>query len=1401
MSMQTSPTLQVNQTSARVSLDDQDLILRSGSTSLGGLGRSGSGSNRSMQSPTPSFRSVSTSMPVDLSDQFVERPSGSLDSWPKAEVDGPVPLSSRSFTVPRSLGQQREVNQNDISNEDAKGDRKGVRSSMTLGLGTDAILPPGGVHTQNIFQSFLPNYPVMAMGVPAPDLPSFGPPSQSGQDLDPSSKKRFSVITTPSTTPIAANNTQSASGTLSKSSGTTGTLSKKRKESAVFNTSATDKENAEFHRLFRSLSATDRLIDDFPCALRKETTIRGRLWVSQHHLAFSSSNPFAPTVLIPLAQVIDVQKKNVALLIPNAIEIEVANLYQDAPNDVPPAAANENTSYVSASSSSVASSNSTASSPALSKLNDPVVISTSKVFFSSFFDRDGVFELINKLWDLHVDRSSLRRKFPDISGLRCTCGNQGTCETCQLRHQIVNQRRKDAFPIFFNNNNSNSNNNNTQTTSTSSSGDGSPSSEKSNSILRRRSTLKKKTTTSNSVGQLQTPSPNSSRQVSPNTATGTSQQHPNLPVLEVIPLERVPSFSSAVTAQTSVDPIPEDKVAKPAWTIVNGAASTGHAAAQEIIIMQRNPSLSGVASAAQNAIEITPPAMARTQSVANTKEVTPWELEPAPLSPPAIAITPSVASARETKEQEKARKEREKEEKRSKKEAEKEEKKQRKLAEKAEKAEQSSSGYVSAGGSKRNALKKWMDNRNADHIPADRSTPTPPPTSANAEDHEAITAPASVQEKKEFVASPTPATPTNPTPASPALQADPKPQKSPEPVISSPLKDSPIQEATKSPASPQKVPETPVVRKVPKKKRAVPPTCGCRGDKKAAVVPAGLTSHPIEDKHYPLSFQSMVDHVYSLKSDVGGGSFLVKYLIEKRKVMNLAIGQWKPPNVPDSGPIAADKILKRGSGDEIENLDVNFDKMGPGWHRVIEYTLPLSIPLGPKSTRCIITEEIISMKKGKYLCIRSKTKNPDIFDGFQVIARFCLVWNGPRKTRHIVEAAVEFWKFTVIKVPIMNGAIDGVRGNCTALIAALNESLKQWPEPTITTDDEYEEDLDAVLPLTPPLSPIHRSHSKRSSRTDMPLAAPIPLRSDGGEEGVGLHRTGSRGSSGVSRRNSRNVSSEGTHAIEAPKRRNTSDSHTEQADTTSEATALSKAPQHQRPQAAGWAQLFTLFIVVSAIMLMGFNTMAVWQLASATERLGRGLGSMGQRLGELEKEAAALRVTVDILKGFMTGPMRQAVPATPNPAVAGDENDRIRQILSDPEVLAKAILAAAASMKNDHTKLTHVDKKARATREAAARAHELAHEALDEPATNTIHIAGTQFEFKGTTDPTRLQNAFGGNHNFQDPQQRRQQKIQEPMDKANRLAERILESEYSPQGFTKVYGIKSGWATSPAAVC
>lgn len=61
---------------------------------------------------------------------------------------------------------------------------------------------------------------------------------------------------------------------------------------------------------------------DYGCALVRDILHQGRLYISENHLCFSSSLfGWASNLVVPFADIVSIEKRNTALVIPNAITI------------------------------------------------------------------------------------------------------------------------------------------------------------------------------------------------------------------------------------------------------------------------------------------------------------------------------------------------------------------------------------------------------------------------------------------------------------------------------------------------------------------------------------------------------------------------------------------------------------------------------------------------------------------------------------------------------------------------------------------------------------------------------------------------------------------------------------------------------------------------------------------------------------------------------------------------------------------------------------------------------------------------------------------------------------------------------------------------------------------------
>lgn len=89
---------------------------------------------------------------------------------------------------------------------------------------------------------------------------------------------------------------------------------------------ASSKRNNEFHQLFSQVPEDDYLIEDYGCALVRDILIQGRLYISENHLCFKANIfGWVTNVVVPFSDVVSIEKRMTAFVIPNAIQIATLN--------------------------------------------------------------------------------------------------------------------------------------------------------------------------------------------------------------------------------------------------------------------------------------------------------------------------------------------------------------------------------------------------------------------------------------------------------------------------------------------------------------------------------------------------------------------------------------------------------------------------------------------------------------------------------------------------------------------------------------------------------------------------------------------------------------------------------------------------------------------------------------------------------------------------------------------------------------------------------------------------------------------------------------------------------------------------------------------------------------------
>ncbi|KAA6411590.1 MAG: hypothetical protein FRX48_04870 [Lasallia pustulata] len=195
----------------------------------------------------------------------------------------------------------------------------------------------------------------------------------------------------------------------------------------------------------------------------------------------------------------------------------------------------------------------------------------------------------------------------------------------------------------------------------------------------------------------------------------------------------------------------------------------------------------------------------------------------------------------------------------------------------------------------------------------------------------------------------------------------------------------------------------------------------------AAVDFPGPTSHaPTEcgdaDTHYDIVIGDEViaaplGKVYSMMFGPASGGFLSRWLLDEQRVTELQM-----------------EDDKKGLSDEVRS-------------RSYSYIKPLSGPIGPKQTKCLINETIEAFDLEKAITITSSTQTPDVPSGnvFSTKTKYCLTWAPGNSTRVQMNCMIEWTGKSWLKNPIEKGAKDGQLAYATDLIKALKLGISSRP--------------------------------------------------------------------------------------------------------------------------------------------------------------------------------------------------------------------------------------------------------------------------------------------------------------------------------------------------------------------
>lgn len=110
---------------------------------------------------------------------------------------------------------------------------------------------------------------------------------------------------------------------------------------------------------------------------------------------------------------------------------------------------------------------------------------------------------------------------------------------------------------------------------------------------------------------------------------------------------------------------------------------------------------------------------------------------------------------------------------------------------------------------------------------------------------------------------------------------------------------------------------------------------------------------------------------------------------------------------------------------------------------VYSYIKPLSAPVGPRQTKCIVTAKLEDFDLEKAVSVGCSTATPDVPSGgvFETKTRYCLMWGPGNSTRFVASCTVEWTGKSWLKGPIEKGANDGQIQYVKDLVASLRAAV------------------------------------------------------------------------------------------------------------------------------------------------------------------------------------------------------------------------------------------------------------------------------------------------------------------------------------------------------------------------
>ncbi|KAJ3096596.1 hypothetical protein HDU97_005748 [Phlyctochytrium planicorne] len=264
---------------------------------------------------------------------------------------------------------------------------------------------------------------------------------------------------------------------------------------------------------------------------------------------------------------------------------------------------------------------------------------------------------------------------------------------------------------------------------------------------------------------------------------------------------------------------------------------------------------------------------------------------------------------------------------------------------------------------------------------------------------------------------------------------------------------------------------------------------------KRRIIPSSPSKCPCEESHKKMThiftgtFSASVSRLWELLYLTPGKEniFFRDFITAKRKCQNLVFTDWHtaastPSSYGDPGALQSPSMGSNtpdavqgsqctaghaGMTSEATAVVKSVDMVKAGSHRHVEYVVPLTNPLGPKTTRCQVREIIEHIDSGGvgskksieevgFVCIRQLSITPDVPAGNTFIThlKVCISRVSATESKIRASCEVDFIKSSWIQSVLKSAVPDGMRGYYKELEPFLADYISRNPEKLETLEME-----------------------------------------------------------------------------------------------------------------------------------------------------------------------------------------------------------------------------------------------------------------------------------------------------------------------------------------------------------